>query len=159
MFFMFIYIARYFQAFGHRITGGDVNFLADLVKSGSMGRKTSRGLYVYHKGSKQKEINQDAMTSLKEKYSLESKGANSKEDMQMRMVTRYNYFVLNFIICFEENTYFFLFRFVNEAVLCLEEQILANPLEGDIGAVFGLGFPPFTGGPFRYVGIIIFCNF
>lgn len=118
------------KAFGDRFSGGNLGVMDDLVKAGFMGRKSGKGVFVYGPGkSKNREVNQDALAILKQKYALQSRGANSVEDMQLRMVS----------------------RFVNEAVLCLEEKILDNPLEGDVGAVFGLGFPPFTGGPFRWV--------
>lgn len=44
-----------------------------------------------------------------------------------------------------------LYRQIIDCVKCLEEEILTNPAEGDIGSIFGWGFPPFTGGPFSYV--------
>ncbi len=40
---------------------------------------------------------------------------------------------------------------INEVVRCLEEGIIASPAEADMALVYGIGFPPFHGGVFRYL--------
>lgn len=55
----------------------------------------------------------------------------------------------------------------NEVVRCLEEGIVGTPAEADLGLVLGIGFPPFRGGPLRYIdqlgsegrsGAAVFCE-
>ncbi|HEY0779250.1 MAG TPA: 3-hydroxyacyl-CoA dehydrogenase NAD-binding domain-containing protein [Gemmatirosa sp.] len=38
---------------------------------------------------------------------------------------------------------------LDEAVRCLDDGVIASPRDGDVGAVFGIGYPAFRGGPFR----------
>ncbi|MEL6115591.1 fatty acid oxidation complex subunit alpha FadB [Photobacterium sp. SP02] len=48
---------------------------------------------------------------------------------------------------------------INEVVRCLEEGIIATPAEADMALVYGLGFPPFRGGVFRYLDSIGLANY
>ncbi|KAL5016542.1 hypothetical protein ScPMuIL_006131 [Solemya velum] len=118
------------KAFGPRFGGGNVEVLKEMVAAGMLGRKSGKGCYVYEKKSKERSENAEALQII-EKYALQPKIVNVDEDVQYRLFT----------------------RFVNEAIMCLQDGILMTPLEGDIGAVFGLGFPPFLGGPFRYIDL------
>lgn len=109
--------------------------LSELVKSGSLGRKSGKGIYVYEEGVKggERQVN-PIYTEIINKYkqAVPAGITNDIETIQWRLNS----------------------KSINESLLCLQEGILANPVEGDIGAVFGLGFPPMKGGPFRFVDII-----
>ncbi|NMP31711.1 fatty acid oxidation complex subunit alpha FadB [Thalassotalea sp. M1531] len=48
---------------------------------------------------------------------------------------------------------------VNEVVRCLEEGIVDTASEADMGLIYGLGFPPFRGGPIRYLETVGIANF
>ena len=39
---------------------------------------------------------------------------------------------------------------INEAVYCLEEDVISEPQVIDAAMIFGAGFPPYTGGLIRY---------
>jgi 3-hydroxyacyl-CoA dehydrogenase / enoyl-CoA hydratase / 3-hydroxybutyryl-CoA epimerase len=113
------------EAFGARMAPPKA--LHDVVAAGRLGRKNGKGFYTY--GGKKKEV--DASV-----YDLLPGGRTrkpfSREEIQERVVL----------------------QMVNEAILCLGEGILRSARDGDIGAVFGLGFPPFRGGPFRWADMV-----
>jgi 3-hydroxyacyl-CoA dehydrogenase/enoyl-CoA hydratase/3-hydroxybutyryl-CoA epimerase len=54
----------------------------------------------------------------------------------------------------EENGERLLWALVAEAARCLEDGTLASARDGDLGAVLGIGFPPFLGGPFRLLAAV-----
>ncbi len=47
----------------------------------------------------------------------------------------------------------------NESIRCLEEGIVASAAEADMALLYGIGFPPFRGGIFRYIETMGLQNF
>jgi 3-hydroxyacyl-CoA dehydrogenase / enoyl-CoA hydratase / 3-hydroxybutyryl-CoA epimerase len=108
-------------AFGDRLTPPAA--MARVVADGRLGRKNKRGFYTYD--GKKKRVDASVYKLLPDP----TRRPVDPRDVQERLV----------------------FAFLDEAVLCLQEGILRSPRDGDVGAIFGLGFPPFLGGPFRYL--------
>jgi 3-hydroxyacyl-CoA dehydrogenase/enoyl-CoA hydratase/3-hydroxybutyryl-CoA epimerase len=97
-----------------------------LYEAGLHGRKNGRGFYLYPAKKKgPKPVNHEV-------YSLLG-GAERRPIPESEIQNRLALLM------------------VNEAVYCLQEGVISSPRDGDLGAILGLGFPPFRGGPFRYV--------
>ncbi|BBL79810.1 crotonase [Rubrobacter xylanophilus] len=95
----------------------------EVVAAGYKGRKSGRGFYLYEGRDKGK-VNPEVYEYLgTERRQIPARAIQDRLSMMM----------------------------VSEAVRCLEEGILTSHRDGDVGAVFGLGFAPFRGGPFWYL--------
>ncbi len=111
-------------AFGERMRPSVT--LQRIIESGRLGRKAKRGFYRYDAQGKRQGVDQGVYTLTPASGSRVTMGA---DEIQRRTVL----------------------PMLNEAVRCLEDGIIRSPRDGDIGAVFGIGFPPFRGGPFRFL--------
>ncbi|MGC9421627.1 MULTISPECIES: fatty acid oxidation complex subunit alpha FadJ [Vibrio] len=107
---------------GPRFQGPDV--FETLLNDNRKGRKTGKGFYAYQ-GNKNKKVDKSVYKLL----NLTPESKWSDQEIALRCVL----------------------PMLNEAVRCLDEGIICSARDGDIGAIFGIGFPPFLGGPFRYM--------
>lgn len=97
--------------------------LHKLVEAGFLGKKSSKGLYLYDEKGKPTGPNEEALKLLPP-----AKKSKDEIDIQMRVFL----------------------PMINEAAYILEEGIVDRASDVDLGLIFGLGFPPFRGGLLRY---------
>jgi 3-hydroxyacyl-CoA dehydrogenase/enoyl-CoA hydratase/3-hydroxybutyryl-CoA epimerase len=110
------------EAYGERLRPAPV--VDKLVGEGRLGRKNGRGLYRYEKGRK-KGPDQSVYRLL----GVKKREEVSPETIEQRL----------------------LYAMLNEAAMAVGEGVVSSPRDGDIGAIFGIGFPPFRGGPLRVI--------
>lgn len=114
------------RAFGERI-GEPVPALGSMVAAGRLGAKGGRGFYRY-RGGRRAGPDPDARNLAGAPGPKEL----PPETLQERMVL----------------------AMINEASVCLEDGVVREPREVDIGMVMGTGFPPFRGGLLRHADSI-----
>lgn len=119
------------EAFGERLM--PAKSLRAVLEAGRLGRKGKQGFYRYDSEGKKDDVDTSVYKLFR---TTEERHELPAEEIQRRCVL----------------------AMVNEAVRCLEERIIDAPRDGDIGAVFGIGFPPFRGGPFRYADALGVAN-
>ncbi|GHE80320.1 fatty acid oxidation complex subunit alpha FadJ [Thalassotalea profundi] len=98
-----------------------------LIADGRLGKKVKKGFYLYN-NVKKKTVDESVYALL----GVNKKQVAVSDDISLRCV----------------------YMMLNEAVRCLDEGIIRNARDGDIGAIFGIGFAPFLGGPFRYIDTV-----
>lgn len=113
-------------AYGERFSA-PANVVASILNDDRKGRKNGRGFYLYgEKGRKSKKQVDPAIYKL---IGVQGQSRLSAQQVAERCVM----------------------LMLNEAARCFDEKVIRSARDGDIGAVFGIGFPPFLGGPFRYM--------
>jgi 3-hydroxyacyl-CoA dehydrogenase / enoyl-CoA hydratase / 3-hydroxybutyryl-CoA epimerase len=109
-------------AFGERLTPPAV--IGRMIEDGRLGRKNARGFYAYHEGHK---------TGVDERVyrvlGVKPLEGFAAEDVERRLV----------------------YLMLNEAAMACGEGVVRSARDGDVGAIFGIGFPPFRGGPLRLI--------
>jgi 3-hydroxyacyl-CoA dehydrogenase / enoyl-CoA hydratase / 3-hydroxybutyryl-CoA epimerase len=100
-----------------------------MYELGRYGRKTAKGFYVYPEDGSKKYIWPDLQ---KEFGRLADADQPSAAEVKTRL----------------------LYRQLVECARCFEENVLVTPEDGDLGAIFGWGFAPQSGGPFSHMDTV-----
>jgi 3-hydroxyacyl-CoA dehydrogenase/enoyl-CoA hydratase/3-hydroxybutyryl-CoA epimerase len=113
------------QALGDRLRPSRV--IGVMRADGRLGRKNARGFYFYKDGHKT-----GADSTVFHLLGVRPLGDADRQMVEDRLV----------------------FAMLNEAARAMSEGVVRTPRDGDIGALFGIGFPAFRGGPLRELDTI-----